>query len=57
MVEVLVATLSAEDEETTNDEVRDNSRSARPPNEGIADEVNVTMFLNPEVLAGLLVSV
>jgi hypothetical protein len=57
VMEVLIATLSTEDEETTDDEVRNNRRNARPPNEGITDEVYLTMILDPEVLASpLLIS-
>jgi hypothetical protein len=37
VVEVLIATLSTEDEESTGDEIRNNCRSARPPNEGITN--------------------
>jgi hypothetical protein len=37
MMEVLIATLSTEDEESTGDEIRNNRRSARPPNEGISN--------------------
>ena len=37
VVEVFVATLSTEDEEPTDDEIRKNRRRARPPNEGIAN--------------------
>jgi len=37
VVEVLIATLSTEDEESTDNEVCNNRRSAGPPDEGIAD--------------------
>ncbi len=37
VVEVLIPTLSTEDEEPTDDEIRNNCRSAGPPNEGISN--------------------
>ena len=37
VVEVLIATLSTEDEESTDHEIRNNCRRAGPPNEGVAN--------------------
>jgi hypothetical protein len=57
VVEVLVSTLSTKDEESTDDEVCNNRCGPGPPDKGIAYEVNLTMILDPEVLASRLVSV
>lgn len=57
VVEVFIASLSAKDEDSTDDEVRNNCSSAGPPDEGVADEVDLTMILDPEILAShLLIS-
>lgn len=37
VVEVFITTLSTEDEQATDDEIRNNCCSTRPPNEGIAN--------------------
>ena len=54
MVEVFRAMLSAKDEDFTDDKVRNNRGGAGPPNEGVADGVDLAMILDPEVLANRL---
>lgn len=48
-MEILVTPLLAEDEETTNDDVESNAGGAHPPCKGIADEVDMTVILDPKV--------
>ena len=50
VVEVLIASLLAEDEESPDDSVEHNRHGTEPPNEGISDQVDVFMVLDPEVL-------
>jgi hypothetical protein len=49
VTEILVASLVAKDEKTSNDDVRKYGDGRKPPNERISNEVNLTMILNPAV--------
>lgn len=48
-MEVLIPTLLTKYKEDTNDEVSGDTGSAHPPGEGVANKVDMTMFLYPEV--------
>lgn len=52
VVEVSEATLGAENEETADEEVKENGHGGGPPDERVADEVNLAVVLDPEVLHG-----
>ena len=49
-LEVSVATFSTENEEATNQSIREDSSSAKVPNHGITEEINLSVVFDPEVL-------
>lgn len=50
LVQVPVTSLSAQNQEPSHNDIGDDSGSARPPNHGVTDEVDLPVILDPEVL-------
>lgn len=49
VVEIFISTFLSENKEGANDEVGCDARCAQPPGERVADEVDVSVFFDPEV--------
>lgn len=49
MHKILESSLSADDDEGAGDEVRGDGEGGRPPDERVADEVDLSMVLHPKV--------
>ena len=56
MAKVLVSALSSQDEESTNSDVGKDGESRRPPDERVADEVDLAMILDPAVVDSISAS-
>jgi hypothetical protein len=50
IVKVSISSLGPEDEESSNGNIGKYSKGAKPPNDRVSNEVDVTMILYPEIL-------
>lgn len=50
VVEVFVTTLFTQNQQATESAIRKNRHSAQEPNERVADQVDLLVILDPEVL-------
>jgi len=49
-VKIPESSLRSKDEKTSNENVEDDGRGRRPPNDGVSNEVDLSVVLDPEVL-------
>jgi hypothetical protein len=50
IVKVSISSLGPEDEESSNRHIGKYSKRAKPPNDRVSNEVDVTMIFDPEIL-------
>lgn len=49
-IEIAISALRSEDQKPSYESIQCNRERTEPPNDGIPDEVNLTMILDPKVL-------
>ena len=50
MVEIPEPSLRSKDEKSSNENVEDDGRGRRPPDDRVSDEIDLSVVLDPEVL-------